>query len=275
MQKIIVFTDIHFVPEGETIIGLDPAARFAQGLAHAQKHHPDAARIVITGDLTHHGTEPEYRRLQAALADVQIPVSLMLGNHDRRRPFRSVFTDAPQTPEGFVQDSIDLDDTRLVLLDTLNEESDDTHSGLLCNDRLDWMEAAIAGAQGHRVILFLHHPPILTGFGGMDWIGLKSRRQLAARLEGHDSVHQIVAGHIHRTIQGGFATGAGNRIPTAIFKSPCHQMPMALGFQDPSLSVDEPGAYGLLLLGPDGIVVHTEDFTLPPADRVCYDTDSG
>ncbi|WP_261391107.1 metallophosphoesterase [Roseovarius atlanticus] len=102
MQKIVVFTDIHFVPEGETIIGLDPAARFAQGLAHAQKHHPDAARIVITGDLTHHGTDPEYRRLQAALADVQIPVSLMLGNHDRRGPFRSVFTDAPQTPEGFV-----------------------------------------------------------------------------------------------------------------------------------------------------------------------------
>jgi Icc protein len=271
MQKILVFTDIHFLPEGETIIGIDPAERFAQGLAHAQQNHPDAARIVITGDLTHHGTAPEYERLHAELSKARIPVSLMLGNHDRRGPFRAVFPDTPQTPDGFVQDVIDLDDTRLILLDTLNEDADDTHSGLLCDTRLDWMETAIAGAGRRRVILFMHHPPILTGFGGMDWIGLKSRRQLAGRLEGHDTVHQIVAGHIHRTIQGGFATGAGNRIPTAIFKSPCHQMPMALGFQDPSLSIDEPGAYGLLLLTPEGIVVHTEDFTIPPAARVYYD----
>ena len=47
MQKIIVFTDIHILPEGGTIIGLDPAARFAQGLAHALDRHPDADRIGI------------------------------------------------------------------------------------------------------------------------------------------------------------------------------------------------------------------------------------
>ncbi|MFN3210450.1 MAG: phosphodiesterase [Roseovarius sp.] len=270
MQKILVFTDIHFVPEGETIIGLDPAARFAQGLAHAQKHHPDAARIVITGDLTHHGTEPEYLRLRSALSATDIPLSLMLGNHDRRAPFLSVFPDTPLTPEGFVQDVCDLDDTRLILLDTLNEDAEDTHSGVLCKARLDWLHDAISAAEGRRVILFMHHPPVLTGFGGMDWIGLKSRPQLAACLAGHENVHQIIAGHIHRTIQSGFATAAGRLIPTAIFKSPNHQMPMALGFQDPNLSVDEPGAYGIVLLSTDGIVVHTEDFSLPPSAPTCY-----
>ena len=271
MQKILVFTDLHFLPEGEDIIGLDPVQRFAQGLAHAQEHHPDAARIVITGDLTHHGTEVEYARLKAALAESRIPVSLMLGNHDRRAPFLSVFPDTPLTPDGFVQEIIDLDDTRLILLDTLNEAADDTHSGLLCDDRLDWMESAIAGAGDRRVMLFMHHPPIITGFGGMDWIGLKSRRPLSARLANHDTVHQIISGHIHRTIQGGFAIGQGRIIPVSIFKSPNHQMPMALGYQSPNLSVDEPGAYGIVLLGSDGIVIHTEDFSLPPSESSCYE----
>ncbi len=271
MQKILVFTDLHLVPDGQTIIGLDPAARFAAGLAHAGAHHPDAAHVVVTGDLTHHGTQDEYARLRDLLAATQLPVSLMLGNHDRRAPFRAVFADAPRAPGGFVQQVIDLDDTRLVLLDTLNEDAEDTHSGLLCDARLDWMDDAIAGAGARRVILFMHHPPIVTGFGGMDWIGLKSRPQLAARLARHDRVHQIVAGHIHRTIQGAFDTAPGRRVPTAIFKSPCHQMPMRLGFQDPHLSVDEPGAYGIVLLGEEGIVIHTEDFTLPASDSICYD----
>lgn len=271
MEKLLVFTDLHFLPEGETIIGLDPVERFSRGLAHAQTNHPDAARIIITGDLSHNGTEAEYIRLKAALADTTLPVSLMMGNHDRRAPFLNILPDTPQSPDGFVQDIIDLGNTRLVLLDTLNEASDDTHSGILCKTRLDWMDAAIAGAEGRRVILFMHHPPILTGFGGMDWIGLKSRAQLAERLAAHDNVHQIIAGHIHRTIQGGFATGAGRIIPTAIFKSPCHQMPMSLGFQDPHLSIDEPGAYGIVLLDTDGIIIHTEDFSLPPSESSTYD----
>jgi hypothetical protein len=32
--------------------------------------------------------------------------------------------------------------------------------------------------------------------------------------------------------------------------------------QDTSLSVDEPAAYGILLLRPDGVLVHTEDYEI-------------
>ena len=266
MQKIIVFTDIHILPEGGRIIGLDPAARFAQGLSHAVAAHPDAARIVITGDLTHHGAPEEYRRLRDLLKGCPLPVSLMIGNHDRRAAFLQAFPETPVTDAGFVQDIIDLGDTRLILLDTLDEQAPDIHSGLLCAHRLDWTERALAGANGRRVVLFTHHPPILSGFDGMDAIGLTNRGDLIARLAAHDNVVQIISGHIHRTIQGRAGT-----IPVAVFKSPCHQMPMALGDQDTRLSVDEPGAYGILLLCDDGVIVHTEDFGLPDQHSGVYD----
>ena len=39
-------------------------------------------------------------------------------------------------------------------------------------------------------------------------------------------------------------------------------MPLELKDEDSSLSIDEPGAYGVLLLGNDGIVLINEDFGL-------------
>jgi 3',5'-cyclic AMP phosphodiesterase CpdA len=265
MQKVIVFTDIHLVPEGQTIIGLDPVARFMLGLAHALDNHPDATRVVLCGDLTHNAAPPEYARLRAALTTCPLPVSMMLGNHDRRAPFLAAFPEAERMETGHIQHVADLPGYRLICLDTLDEAAGDIHSGWLCEARLDWLDAALAGTGNRRVIVFTHHPPIETGFGGMDRIGLKNRDALIARLRAAGNVAQIVSGHIHRTIQG----SAGG-IPVAILKSPCHQMPMALGDQDPSLSIDEPGAYGLLLLTDAGVIVHSEDFSLPPVKAQIY-----
>lgn len=265
MQKILVFTDLHITPEGETIIGLDPLARFSRGLAHALDRHPDAVRLVLCGDLTHNAAPQEYARLRRALDICPLPISLMLGNHDRRAPFLAVFPEAARMETGHVQHHVDIGTHRLICLDTLDEAAADLHSGWLCEARMDWLDATLASAGDRRVIVFTHHPPIETGFGGMDRIGLRNRDALISRLGAHGNVAQLVSGHIHRTIH---ASAGG--IPASILKSPCHQMPMMLGDQDTTLSIDEPGAYGLLLLTDGGVIVHTEDFTLPPQGAATY-----
>lgn len=257
MQKLLVFTDVHLVPPGGTIIGLDPAERFQQALDHALTTHPDAARVVITGDLAHHGDPVEYSLLRDMLKALPLPVSLLIGNHDNRTAFRAAFPDTPVSDGGFVQSYLDLDQHRLVFLDTVDDMAEIEHSGLLCAQRLAWLDRVLTEARDRKVILFMHHPPITTGFAGMDRIGLRNRAELAALLQRHSNLCQIVAGHVHRTI-----SGAAAGIPTAIFKSPCHQMPMALSNDDEHLSVDEPGAYGLLLLNGADVIVHTEDFGL-------------
>jgi len=265
MQKVIVLTDLHILPKGDRIIGLDPAARFGHVMADALRQHPDATHVILTGDLTHNGTSVEYAHLRALLADCPVPVSLMLGNHDRRAPFIAAFPDSPLTDAGFVQRLIDLDHARLILLDTLDEDAPDLHSGYLCPDRLNWLDHALDTAQDQPCILFTHHPAFVTGFGGMDRIGLRNRAELIKRLHRNGAVVQIVSGHIHRNVQG-----AAGGIPNAVFKSTCHQMPLILGEQSPQLSIDEPGAYGLLLIGPEGVVVHTQDVGLPTVTPDIY-----
>ena len=256
-HKIIVFTDSHITEANETIIGLDPMLRFQQGLAHALERHPDAARIILTGDLAHHGTPKQYARLKEALSDCPVPVSLLLGNHDRRVGFTSIFPEAAQTSAGFIQSFVDIEGWRLIMLDTLDEQAPDHHSGWLCNDRLQWMEDALSSAGPRKRIVFTHHPTFITGFTGMDAIGLRNLDEVAERLSRHPNIRMIICGHVHRTILG--ATGG---IPTAVLKSPCHQMPMLLDQPSWGDSVDEPGAYGILLLQEDNVVLHTEDFAL-------------
>ena len=44
-----------------------------------------------------------------------------------------------------------------------------------------------------------------------------------------------------------------------MLKSTCHHCPLELKKVDPTLSLNEPGSYGLALLHDDGVVFHSED----------------
>ena len=258
-EKLLVFTDIHISDLGKTIIDLDPLEQFQTGLAHAIQSHPDAARIIITGDLAHNGEIAEYQHLRNALENVPIPVTLMIGNHDDRDNFLSVFPETKCTESGHVQEMLVLGDTCLVTLDTVDAPPypKGRHAGHLCNARLDWLETALKRANGRRVIIFTHHPPFRVGFPAMDAIRLRNDTALLALLQRFPNVQHLFAGHVHRTISGNIG-GLG----FTMFKSPCHQMPMVLKGGDDSLSTNEPGAYGIVLLSPENVVAHTEDFEL-------------
>src|SRR5579872_5606237 len=51
------------------------------------------AFIIATGDLTEGGHLHEYRRLREIVDEIDIPVFLLPGNHDRRETLRAAFPD--------------------------------------------------------------------------------------------------------------------------------------------------------------------------------------
>lgn len=119
MTKLIIFTDLHMVPEGMTIIGLDPYRRLANGIDHVNRHHADADRVIFAGDLAHQADRPSYARLKELLARLVPPAAIMIGNHDRRDVFLEVFAEVATDENGYVQQVIDFVDCRAILLDTL------------------------------------------------------------------------------------------------------------------------------------------------------------
>lgn len=261
--KLIVLSDLHITPDRETILGLDPQAQLASALAHIHRHHSDADRLIITGDLTHYGDDTAYRQLAVQLAEVAMPITLLLGNHDRRDAFKAAFPLHPVDQHGFVQCVADHGALRLICLDTLDGppyDHDRIHQGRLCDHRLAWLDAALSLPEDRQAIIFTHHPPHAVSFRGMDSIRLHDEAAFFEIVRRHGNVRHIVAGHIHRTI-GGSVHG----IPFSIFKSPVHQQPMTFDSLDTSLSVAEPAAYGIILVTPESILVHTEDYQLTPA----------
>lgn len=258
MQKIIFISDPHICAPGGKIIGLNPSERLTAVLDSATSKHPDAAAMVLLGDLTHRGQPEEYAELDRLLASVAIPIIPMIGNHDRRQAFLNQFPGAPQTPSGHVQQWRDIGAHRVITLDSLDGPPypERHHAGKLCHARLAFLEEALNTREGRHAIVCIHHPPFKTGIVGMDQIMLKDGAVVLDLLARHGNLH-LVCGHLHQTISG---NSLG--VPWTIFKSPCHQGVVELEKADSSLSKDEPGAYGLALLAEDGVIIHSVDVGL-------------
>lgn len=258
MGPILVLTDLHYTPDVPTE-GPDPDARLAACLAHAAHCVPEAALLVLCGDLADKGDTASYKRLKARLADAHVPVRLMIGNHDHRENFASVFGADVLDDLGFVQGVQDTGDTRLIFLDTLFAPPYDypaTHCGWLCETRMDWLDRQLAEAPG-RVVIFMHHPPHDVGFRAMDYLKLRNGAAFHDMIARHGNVAQIICGHIHRTISG---THRGT--PFSVFKSPMMQMPLDFHTLNFEAECDDPPAFGIVLLTPDAVLVHSEDVPL-------------
>ena len=264
MSRIVVFTDIHFSVE-HLDREINPVARLETGLQHALKYNPNAEHIIITGDLTHNGDVPSYELLKETLDRFDRPIELMVGNHDNRENFLSVFGEIATDPNGFIQRTIDLPNHRLILLDTLDGPPYDyplSHRGLLCDKRLSWLESQLGDAAKRECIIFMHHHPHNVGFRAMDTIKLVNGEQFYQTIERHNNVRHISCGHVHRTI-----SGAHRGIPFSVFKSTVGQMPMIFNAMDFHAETDEPAAYGLIDIEPNGITIHTEDYELTNLDQ--------
>lgn len=267
-SKTLILSDLHITDDGDTLIDLDPMARLMQVMTHALDHHADAERLVLLGDLTHHGKSAQYKRLKPLLDSCPIQISLTMGNHDNRRNAAEVLGTA-HFDGGFAQFAWTHGETLFLLIDSIDEDNLVVrHAGWLCGDRLAWVEKQITWTKPKRIVAMLHHPPLDTGFDGMDAINLRNGDALLDLLQAANVPVHVICGHVHRTISGHV-----RGMPFSILKSTCHQMPMQLGNPSSALSVDEPGAYSILLTTKDQIILHSEDVLDAPA-AVAHDTHS-
>lgn len=253
-MKIIILTDLHF---GQKAAGDLPRQRLTRAFEHIARWNPDTELIVLTGDLTHEGHPEDYATLRDVLAKAHAPVQLMIGNHDHRASFLDAFPDTLVTTSGHVQSAKETPTTRLIFLDTLQAPPYSypfSHIGVLCEERLAWLDAELAKGP---CVLFMHHPPHDTGFKAMDAIKLGNGPALYDLIERHGTVRHIIAGHVHRTI-----SGSHRGVPFTIFKSLVGQMPMLFDRMDFHMECDEPAAYGILTISAEGVIAHTEDFEL-------------
>jgi 3',5'-cyclic-AMP phosphodiesterase len=198
-MKFIHLTDLHLVPPPRRLYGLDPNARLRAAIADINANHGDAAFVLITGDLAHHGEPAAYEALKDCLRKLALPCHLVIGNHDDRTAFLRAFPAAPVDEGGFVQGVVELGAGVLVLLDT---HEPGTHEGRLCERRLAWLDHTLARERGQPVFLAMHHPPLGLALPAMDALALRQQKELAEVLARHGNIRHIFFGHVHRPVHG-------------------------------------------------------------------------
>lgn len=252
-MKLIHLTDLHIVAPGRLVCGRDPCANLAAAVDDINRHHADAAQVVISGDLVDDGSPAAYAALAGLIGRLIPPVRLMIGNHDDRAAFRAAFPDAP-AEDGFVQSVEDCEAGRIVFLDTVDAGA---VGGRLGPDRLAWLDRRLREAADRPALVFMHHPPFAIGMPPLDGIGLADADDFAALVLAAGNVRHIFAGHVHRLAAGrwrgiAFATGRGtNHQSAALFD--------AQGFAD---SAEAP-AYNVVLITGEDVVVHAHEFPRP------------
>jgi Icc protein len=211
-------TDCHILDPGKCLFGrVDTAARLAAVVAFLNALSPRPDAVVLTGDLVDGGRIEEYRHLQALLRPLAMPCHLVPGNHDDRDVLRQVFVDDPVLPaSGFLQWAVDRDGIRLVGLDTLVSGQP---AGNLCHERIAWLDRTLAERPGLPTLLFMHHPPFLTGIEAFDTIGCMGADRLAHILDRHPQVEAILCGHHHQPL-----VTRWNRVAAMVAPATAHQL---------------------------------------------------
>lgn len=192
-------TDCHVVAAGQLFsdqVDTGAGLRAAVHQLNAMRPRPDV--VVATGDLVNDGVAAEYDHLAAILADLEIELLAVPGNHDDRSLLRSCLG---QVPRGGPDDRIDyvVEDhpLRLIGLDTTVPGD---HGGESNLEQMDWLDRQLAAEPDRPTLIFQHHPPFPTGIAWMDDVGLRHAERQAEVIERHAQVVAVICGHVHRPI---------------------------------------------------------------------------
>lgn len=154
--------------------------RFSAALneINAMIRKPDL--VLLTGDLTHHGSAEEWNELRDRLEALTVPWEAIPGNHDQG------------IAEIAGHRSITAGPVRLVLVDSAREIFDAEDAA--------WLDEELGVESDRPTVIAIHHPPFETGIWWMDRVGMTGLELFEATVRRHPQVAQVLSGHVHRAL---------------------------------------------------------------------------
>lgn len=159
--------------------------------------------VIHTGDITHNALSQEYIDAYRRLEKLAAPYYVLNGNKDSRDLILKTFSDHDylQQGNGFFQYSIEHEKVRLLVIDTVREN---TSKGELCDKRLEHLKAMLAKDTGKPVMIFMHHSPFMVEeipdpCQFHQWHQVDAFKTLLSEFE---NVEAVFCGHVHRNVEG-------------------------------------------------------------------------
>ena len=241
---IAQISDLHIKPVGQRAYQrVDTAAASARCIKELNRFLPRPDFVVISGDLVDAPSKEAYDHLLALLSPLESPVAAVPGNHDDRDLMRAALPDGYAWPSGALHSLCAIGDVDVVLVDSTSPGRD---YGTLDADSLVWLEGVLAASPSRPALVFMHHPPFVTGISHMDVQNLRDAGDLAAILRRHPRVRLLAAGHVHRATLTNFVGAMATICP-----APNHAVALDLDARLPPSFTIEPPAFHLHAWIPD------------------------
>ena len=237
-QLVAQISDLHIKRPGEIAYRkIDTAAALTRCIETLHALSPRPSIVVVTGDLVDTPAPEEYKHLARLLAPLDLPLAVIPGNHDSHATLRAAFPAQPYVhAEGALDFALALEELDLIMMDS---SVPGAPHGELGRETLAWLDLMLTRNAQRPALLFLHHPPFLTGIEHMDRQNLRNAQELAAVVQRHARVRLVTAGHVHRSTHSMFAG-----VPASICPAPNHAVALDLcAALPPSLKVEPPGLH--------------------------------
>ncbi|MBC7945155.1 MAG: phosphodiesterase [Burkholderiales bacterium] len=258
---IAQITDFHIRAPGKLVSRrVDTAACLKRAVMELMRCDPLPDIVLATGDLAEAGRAEEYAYLRELLAPITMPLYVIPGNHDERGALRAAFRDHTYLPRAgkVLQYAINDFPLRLIALDTVIPGAP---GGELCEERLGWLDAHLLEMPDRPTIVFMHHPPFLTGIRHMDQMSLANPETFGDIIARHPQVERVLCGHVHRSIQVRYKGTVASICPGT-----AHQIKLNLRPDAPAEFTLEPPGFQLHLWNEvTGLVTHTASIGDYPA----------
>ena len=233
--RIAQISDLHIKPPGQVAYGrVDTAKALERCVMALNAFRPAPDFVVISGDLADTPSVEEYEYLKRLLAPLDVPFAAIPGNHDSRDMMRVSFPKADYAfSSGPLNQKMEMGELDLVLLDS---SVPGKPHGELDSPTLQWLDATLASSVERPALLFLHHPPFVTGIWHMDSQNLHNAAELADIVERHPRVQLVATGHVHRATLTMFAG-----VACTICPAPNHAVDLDLvHLRQPSFRIEQP-----------------------------------
>ena len=199
---IAQISDLHLTRDEKFLAGmLNPYAALEQALENILHLTPRPDLLLITGDLAEQGELESYSHLSAQLKRLPFPYFITPGNHDNPEHLRTVFgQNIPVKQKEYFSYVIEDFPVRLIALDTRLENR---ARGGLSPSQIEWFIQTLANAPPDTpTLVFMHHPPFMTGINRMDQYGMvEGVDEFAEILKNNPQICSVLCGHIHRSVQ--------------------------------------------------------------------------
>ncbi|MDB3870092.1 metallophosphoesterase [Candidatus Thioglobus sp.] len=184
MPKLIQISDCH-IDDQRLAMGVDSQKNLQSVIEYIQTVKSDA--LLISGDLTHHGTLNSYRILKKILSPIKRPIFVIKGNHDDAENLGQVFKEN-------LFKTFRLDNWEVISIDSVQTGKT---SGLASKAALLELDDTCLNSNADHIMVALHHPIVPMNSSWNDELSLENSQDLFKVLDKHSKIRSIVFGHAH------------------------------------------------------------------------------